>query len=133
MPKIKTYIGNLKHCNTQGAKVLIIVRKLKPNLATALKNEYSAIQVEDLSPSYSLLQDWKGGRISWEDYVIDFMYQMTHNIRSVRCIRRIIELLNQNIDVYLVCYEDLSKPNEHCHRICLSNLIQSMGYVCMEV
>lgn len=126
-----TYISNLKHCDTGGAKVLLVVRHLKDNLKNSLLEEYGAVHVPDLSPSASLLYDYKAGVVNWQQFTFDFIAQMFHNTMSVKCLNRIIELLNNGTDVYIVCYENLSKGLP-CHRTIIANIIQAAGYDCEE-
>lgn len=126
-----TYISNLKHCPTSGAKVLIITRQLKDELKKSLKEEYGAVHVPDLSPTSTLLWDYKEGRITWPEYTIELIRQLSTNQMSVKCLNRIFELLEDGTDVWLVCYENLNKGLP-CHRTIVANIIQSAGYDCEE-
>lgn len=73
----------------------------------------------ELAPSKELLYDYKYHGLSWEDYEIEFTWQMSGR----RPRRRIIELAARSKAgevITLLCYE---KTDEKCHRRLVKDLI----------
>lgn len=69
-----------------------------------------------LSPSKSLLKDWKEKIISWKEYERRFRIEMKGNKERLKEIGE----LSKKKEVYLICYE-----KEHpCHRFILIDLIK---------
>lgn len=73
----------------------------------------------ELAPSKELLYNYKYHGLSWEDYEIEFLWQMS----GCRSRRKIIELAKRSNDgevITLLCFE---KSDEECHRRLLKSLI----------
>ncbi len=73
-----------------------------------------------LSPSWSLLNDYKLNKITWDQYIIRFKNEMDNE--SCKRIMKIIKDIAKKQDVYLCCYEK-AYP---CHRFLLIDMINEM-------
>lgn len=73
-----------------------------------------------LSPSWTLLNDYKNGKIDWNGYKVRFFEEMNNE----KCRAEMFELweLSRARDVYLVCFEKVG----NCHRFLLLDLIDEM-------
>jgi uncharacterized protein YeaO (DUF488 family) len=74
-----------------------------------------------LSPSLKLFKDFKGGKITWEEYEERFKSEILQNPTAMQ---RLIEIkdLSKIEDVFLICYE--KKPP--CHRFILMDIIKGL-------
>lgn len=73
-----------------------------------------------LSPSKSLLWDYKKGRITWDQYVERFNREMNNDL-CIAAMRK-IKWTAKNKDVYLICYEKTG----NCHRFLLIDMINKL-------
>ncbi len=73
-----------------------------------------------LSPSWTLLNDYKNGTIDWEEYTRRFKREMLSNPQALEELKRIKELAKTK-DVRLICYE----KNPPCHRFILLEMMKS--------
>jgi len=73
-----------------------------------------------LAPSYDLLNDWKGKKISWDEYTRRFIQEMQGNNNAQLMIKEIREQCKTK-DIYLVCACHNSK--KQCHRFLLMDMI----------
>lgn len=73
-----------------------------------------------LSPSWKLLNEYKGHKINWNEYVRRFKEEMSNEV----CINKMKEIkeLAKEKDVYLVCY----CSTKRCHRFLLMDIIEKM-------
>jgi len=74
-----------------------------------------------LSPSWTLLNDYKNGKIDWTGYVKTF-YREMDNPACVSIMREIKKLAKTK-DLYLICYE---APGKNCHRYLLLDMINKL-------
>ena len=74
-----------------------------------------------LAPSKQLLEDWKEGKISWEEYEERFRKEILSNPKALKKLREIKELAKKK-DVRLICYE----KNPPCHRFILIEMIKNL-------
>lgn len=74
-----------------------------------------------LSPSWSLLDDYKHKKITWNEYVSRFKKEM--GIREISEQLRDIATQSLKKNVYLVCYEN----NKECHRFLLLDMIVDLS------
>ena len=74
-----------------------------------------------LSASKELFNDYKKGRINWQEFEARFRKEMLSNRKAVAELNRLKEL-SQGKDVYLICYE----KNYPCHRFILIDLINNL-------
>jgi uncharacterized protein YeaO (DUF488 family) len=75
----------------------------------------------ELAPSAQLLNDWKEKRISWEEYEIRYLEEMSGQ-RQREKIRELGERAKHGT-ITLLCFEPEGDP--HCHRHLLKGLIES--------
>lgn len=74
-----------------------------------------------LGPSQELLDNWKEGKITWEEYTKRFKREIRNNPQSVEKLKEIKELSREK-DVRLICYE----KNPPCHRFILIEMIKNL-------
>lgn len=74
-----------------------------------------------LSPSWELLNDYKNGRINWDQYVERFKQEMANDVCIV-AMRKIKWMAKEKL-VYLICYE---KDPYRCHRSLLLDMINKL-------
>lgn len=74
-----------------------------------------------LAPSNELLEDWKKGKITWEEYEKRLKEEIYSNPKAVERLKEIKKLVETK-DVRLICYE--KKPP--CHRFTLITMIEEM-------
>jgi uncharacterized protein YeaO (DUF488 family) len=74
-----------------------------------------------LSASLGLFQDYKQGRITWQEFDVRFRKEFLSNPKAVAELKR-LKALSNNHDVYLMCYE----KNPPCHRFILLELIKGI-------
>lgn len=75
----------------------------------------------ELAPSLPLFRDWRGRRITWEEYERRFRDEILNNPQAIEKMRE-VKQLSEDKDVYLVCHE----TEYPCHRYVLMNLIQGL-------
>lgn len=73
--------------------------------------------LKDVAPSIELLQDWKKGNISWDEYKERYHREMLQQREKVR---ELAERANGKT-ITLLCFE--REDNPHCHRHLLKKLI----------
>ena len=74
-----------------------------------------------LAPSWDLLNDYKDGKVDWDEYVRRFTVEMMTNPEAIQVMRRIKELAKTK-DIRLICYE----KQYPCHRYILIYLINEL-------
>jgi hypothetical protein len=74
-----------------------------------------------LSPSWDMYNDYKYGRITWDEYVTIFKEEMKE--REIESTLRDIAIMSLKKNVYLVCYE----TTKHCHRFILLDMIAELA------
>ena len=77
-----------------------------------------------LAPSYSLLNDWKDKKISWEEYTRKFKQEMNENDNVLRFMKEIKEASKIG-DIYFVCA--CHNKKKQCHRFILIEMINKIG------
>lgn len=120
-------------------KLFIVRNPMKVNCEL-----YGMVHVPELAPSPELykkyitrwkyneftqeeenrLKDFGPGATWWSLYYEQFIAQMHEDYMQVN-LARIIELLNQGVDILLVCF---CGNLEHCHRKILGDYYASLGY-----
>ena len=76
-----------------------------------------------LSPSKTLLNDWKNKLITWDEYEERFVDEIIDSEKAQNKIKEILELLKTN-NVRLMCYE----KNPPCHRFILRDMIRVLKW-----
>jgi uncharacterized protein YeaO (DUF488 family) len=96
----------------------------KRNIAVIREQDPDAVFIDvtrtsnsPLSPSWSVLNDYKHKKITWAEYVSQFKKEMGH--REVIDQLRDIATQSLSKNVYLVCYEN----SKECHRFILLDMI----------
>lgn len=107
-----SYLSNLKNLPKDSVKILITKWKGKIDI-----NKYNLLWRPQLSPDD--LYQWKNGTISKEEMFYKLENKLESNI-SQEAINEIIEYLNNDKDVYLICY---CKELHECHRRIVANYI----------
>jgi len=72
-----------------------------------------------LAPSAELLNDWKKGLISWQEYEKRYLQEMSAQQGKIRELAKRAE----SETITLLCFEP--EDNPHCHRHLLKGLIES--------
>lgn len=81
----------------------------------------------DLAPAPELLNGYKNGKISKDEYKIIYDIALNGNNKEVQKLK---DLLDSGIDVTVYCYE---KPTDFCHRHLLSKYFINLGYESKEL
>lgn len=83
----------------------------------------------DLSPSIDLLNDYKKGKVNWNEYTNRYIQEIKsgNGLSKLRVIRGI---LDKGEDVTIYCYE---KPSDNCHRHIVGGLFKNKGYEVKEI
>jgi uncharacterized protein YeaO (DUF488 family) len=115
-----SYIANIKHIPDNIQK--IVVTRYLPNSFSCEKERCEYFP--DLSPSPSLLYQYKNHNISWITFAWKFQDEMQENLISRGYIGRIAKMLEDGEDVCIICYE---KEVEFCHRSILAKIIGYEG------
>ena len=76
-----------------------------------------------------LLSQYKQNN-DWEWYVKEFQIEMQTRKDMIKAIDRLKEILDDEEDVYLICYE---KDCTRCHRNLIAKRLQKEGYSCKEL
>jgi uncharacterized protein YeaO (DUF488 family) len=74
-----------------------------------------------LSASKELFDDYKKGKINWDEFEIRFRKEIFSNQKAMTELKR-LKQLSQKKDVYLICYE----KKYPCHRFILVDLIEEL-------
>lgn len=110
------YTGYFDHITkylSSGLEVIGITRFPPKEL-----QKYGLSNIAFLSPSSSLLSDYKSGQISKEEFTAAYLDYLTRNEPLVSDI--VSWIMQNKKDTVLCCFE---KPNEFCHRHILADFI----------
>jgi hypothetical protein len=77
--------------------------------------------LEFLAPSKELLMGYKEGRVSWEDYKVEYLKQLSDE----RIKKNLIKLAESERSFILICYCGAGKP---CHRHIITEFLNHLGY-----
>lgn len=111
---IKTsYISLLN--KTSGIRVLVTRHRPK-----SLKTGDYEVWAQELSPSKELLETYKAGNCSWEEFEEKFKKEISVSQPAQKKLAKLKELAETN-EVTLFCYE---KKESTCHRKILKELIE---------
>lgn len=128
-----------EHTNSYDKKLFIVREPGKVDY-----ERYGMVHVPELSPSPKLFSTyhtrWKNGHFigaekhiiengktkTWFDlYELQFIREMEHSEDMINSLIRIEELLNEGINILLVCF----CPNlDNCHRKLIGERIKEKGY-----
>ena len=73
--------------------------------------------LKDVAPSVELLQDWKDGNISWDEYKERYHQEMAQQYETISKLAK----MASDKTITLLCFE--REDNPHCHRHLLKKLI----------
>ncbi len=115
--------GNLILCNINGLKnidddvtKLFIARQPIKNM-----EKYKLYHVISLSPSYNLFSDYKGKKITWQQYVWRYRCEM---FKMKKVFNKIYNEIISGNDIALVCY---CGNKNTCHRTIIGNYFTEIG------
>ncbi len=74
--------------------------------------------LKDAAPGVELLQDWKKGNISWDEYKNRYYKEMAQQQETISKLAK----RASNKTITLLCFEREEDP--HCHRHLLKDLIE---------
>lgn len=121
-----TYLSKLKNIPENALK--LIITRFPPKYLNL--NEYpNTYIVKQLAPSIQLLTQYKKNN-DWNWYVKEFQLEMQTRKDMIKAINRLKEILDDEEDVYLICYE---KDYTKCHRNLIARKLQQEGYNCKEL
>ncbi|MCE8424487.1 MAG: hypothetical protein J5U17_01750 [Candidatus Methanoperedens sp.] len=100
----ETYFGNLEN-----------VKKMDPG---AVIIDVTCRAGSVLSPSWDMLNEYKAGKMTWDEYVSGFMREMDNPECKTEMLR--IGEIAMTKEVYLVCFEGAG----NCHRFLLVDMIK---------
>lgn len=81
-------------------------------------------RLKGLYPPLKVKNDFLGGRISWDDYITEYIKKLTSDPQSKIDLDFVKNMLDEGKDVTLLCY--CVKPP--CHKFILGELFFKMGY-----
>lgn len=107
-----TYLSKVNKVRLpQGTRMIFVARRKPKNL--------DMVQFSQLAPSEALLNRYKFGMLSWNDFKEKFINEMDSET-SQYAIYALRTLIQKGINICLVCYE---KDYHYCHRKILAELI----------
>ena len=80
--------------------------------------------LKELGPSSSLLGAYRDGKIDWPTFAARYRSEVAGTERGL-LMEEVERLEEIHGTVTLLCHEDLAKPNSHCHRQILKELLDS--------
>lgn len=94
------------------------IREVNPNMKVI---DVTPTSNSPLSPSRKLASDFRGNKITWEEYTERFRKEMNNPVIE----SMLLDIAKQAVteDVYLICYE----ARGHCHRFILLELIKELA------
>lgn len=96
--------------------VRVLITRYYPR---GVKKGHFDIWFRSLSPSPSLLKQYKNGSESWEEFESDFVSEIRDSMESNKQLEDISNLSKKK-NVTLLCYE---KSGHNCHRYLVKDLI----------
>ena len=79
--------------------------------------------LKELGPSSSLLGAYREGKIDWPTFAACYRSEVSGTERGPLLMEEVGGLEEMHGTVTLLCHEDLAKPNSHCHRQILKELL----------
>lgn len=113
-----SYIRKFEEYDGEGFKPVFITRsRVNVNYDT------TAIWLQDLAPSWQLLNDWKSKLTSWDEYTVRYIAEQElenpNRVEKIKC--RLNNISSKyNMPLVLLCFE---KDATHCHRSILGRFI----------
>lgn len=85
------------------------------------------MKYKKLAPSYELLNDYKNGKISWEEYEERYKAEVLSELDQKEVAAELAELVNGAGDPALMCWE-----KTRCHREIVAKWLNDAGIACEE-
>ena len=104
---------------------LAVLKKYKAKFFEAHFEVITRTAKSCLSPSWELLNDVKGNKISFEEYKERFLKEIRENPKAKKRIEELREIAKDKV-VFLVCYEKFPYK-QNCHRIIVKKVIQGFS------
>ena len=74
-----------------------------------------------LAPSLELLNDYRRGLVSWDEYTRRYLWEMANRLDSIEAVASLRHrVLNETITLLCSCVDP-----DHCHRILLRDLVEA--------
>jgi uncharacterized protein YeaO (DUF488 family) len=97
--------------------VRILITRYYPR---GIKKDKFDCWVRELSPSASLLKNYRLGKYNWKDFKLAFISELRNNKDSLERIKT-LNAQDESIVITLLCYE---RQGEHCHRYIVKDAIE---------
>jgi uncharacterized protein YeaO (DUF488 family) len=130
----RTHIANLRNIrfpteaeSKPNARIVgypLIVTRSGEHKKTSRYRAWFGLHSSCLAPSWDLLNEWKSGKITWEEFEQKFRGQINKDLDAIRFLRKLL-LLSKKVkeDIYLVCY----CKGFPCHTYILLDILEKMG------
>jgi len=118
VPNIMISTKSIYQPKEESDGIRILITRFYPR---GVKKDHFDCWVRELAPSPTLLQSYKQGERTWEEFKIEFLTEMRDSIDSLE----VIHALNQQNavkNITLLCYERDGMP---CHRHIVKNIIEA--------
>lgn len=113
-----SYYGRIKRIPSDG--FCVSIARFKPDW-------YNGYECTALAPSSDLLNRYKNGETSKEEYVKEFNKYL--NTKNPVAFTNMVLNMSKGKDVFLLCYE---RPVEFCHRHLVRDWLNNAGIRCEE-
>ncbi len=80
--------------------------------------------IKELGPSTELLNDFRNGSIDWPTFESRYRAEVSARSAEQGLLEEVRGIENEHGTVTLLCYEDLSNTNAHCHREVLREMLE---------
>lgn len=124
-----TYMSNIRNIPNDKNTVCILVTRWKPRNINSKNYNFDIIWKPNLGPSEILLTRWKSGNMNWCEYREIYLQESNNNKVFINEIQDVINYLEKDKNVFLVCYE---KDSINCHRSILREIFQYNNIECKE-
>ena len=97
--------------------VRVLITRYYPR---GIKKDKFDCWVRELSPSASLLRNYRSGKYNWKDFKLAFISELRNNKDSLERIKA-LNAQRESIVITLLCYERQGEP---CHRYIVKDAIE---------
>jgi uncharacterized protein YeaO (DUF488 family) len=97
--------------------VRVLITRYYPR---GIKKDKFDCWVRELSPSASLLRNYRFGKYNWKDFRLAFISELRNNKDSLERIKA-LNAQHESIVITLLCYERQGEP---CHRYIVKDAIE---------
>ena len=81
--------------------------------------------LRELAPSKMLLAAYREGQIDWPTFTVRYREQVSGTDEGRSLLSQVESLEEVHGTVTLLCHENLAKPDTHCHREVLKELLDA--------